>query len=202
VYPPYYLYADEAYLFASQSLANMIDLKQKMNFKVTLAHHTAKQFDDSALYDSIKTNCDITVQFYTRSRKDRDDIAGEMYGGEIDPQDASYANANLAKRQAVIKIGKDNPVRDYIPEVPPLDVTKEQLDDYIAELYQHPWYHDSDSIIKPTHDRPTAHQPAVQSKPATRSRVSKRDTPTDDQADNQTVKGRSAFSRAKSPGSK
>ena len=92
-YPPFYLYADEAYMFASQSLKNMLDLKQKMNFKVTLAHHTAAQFKkDPEVYDSIKTNCDMTVEFYVRSSKDRDEIAGEMYGGDINPKDASYAN--------------------------------------------------------------------------------------------------------------
>lgn len=198
VYPPYYLYADEAYLFASQSLVNIVDLRQKMNFKVTLAHHTAKQFDDPAVYDSIKTNCDITVQFYTRSRKDRDEIAGEMYGGDIDPKDASYANSNLAKRQAVIKIGKDKPVREYIPEVPPPNVTKEELDNYILGLYQHEWYHDSDSI---QHDR-SADKPAIQPQPAKGTRVPKRNPPPHDQAANQTVKGKSAFSQAKPPRSK
>lgn len=197
-YPPFYLYADEAYLFASQSLKDMLDLHQKMNYKLTLAHHTGAQFDDPAVYNSIKTNCDITVEFYTRSRKDRDDIAAEMYGGDIDPKDASYANSNLAKRQAVIKIGKAKPVRDYLPEVPPPDVTKEELDKFILKLYQHEWYHDSDSI---QHDQ-SADKPAIQPKQDKGTGVSKRNPAPHDQADNQTVKGKSAFSRAKPSGSK
>jgi hypothetical protein len=197
-YPPYYLYADEAYMFASQSVKNMLDLKQKMNFKLTLAHHTGAQFDDPAVYDSIKTNCDITVQFYVRGRKDRDDMAKEMYGGDIDPSDASYANTSLAKRQAVIKIGKGNPVRDYIPEVPPPDVTKEELQDYILELYRNDWYYDSDSITQPAHDQ---HQSAVQPKPAKGTGVPKRNPSAHDQATDQTIKGKSAFSRAKPSGS-
>lgn len=157
-YPPYYLYADEAYMFASQSLKNMLDLKQKMNFKVTLAHHTAAQFKaNPEVYDSIKTNCDITVEFYTKSRKDRDEIAGEMYGGAIDPKDASYANSNLARQEAVIKIGKDNPKRDRIPDVPTPQVTKEELQEYILSLYQNPWYHDT--LIK-AHATPKRTNPA------------------------------------------
>jgi hypothetical protein len=155
-YPPYYLYADEAYMFASQSLKNMLDLKQKMNFKVTLAHHTAAQFrSNPEVYDSIKTNCDMTVEFYTKSRKDRDEIAGEMYGGDIDPKDASYANSNLPKQTAVIKIGKDAPKRTQIEDVPTPKVTKEALRDYLLEVYRNDWYYDSDTLEQPTDERPT-----------------------------------------------
>jgi hypothetical protein len=157
-YPPYYLYADEAYMFASQSLKNMLDLKQKMNFKVTLAHHTAAQFSkDPEVYDSIKTNCDMTVEFYVKSRKDRDEIAGEMYGGDIDPKDASYANANLQKQTAVIKIGKDAPVRTRIEDVPVPKVTKDEERNYLLDLYQNDWYYDSDKLIP--HDRPIQENP-------------------------------------------
>lgn len=146
-YPPYYLYVDEAYMFASQSLKNMLDLKQKMNFKVTLAHHTAAQFGkDPEVYDSIKTNCDMTVGFYVKSRKDRDEIASEMYGGDIDPKDASYANSNLPKQTAVIKIGKDNPVRTLIKDVPTPKVTKEELRNYLLELYRNDWYYETNTL--------------------------------------------------------
>ena len=155
-YPPFYLYADEAYMFASQSIKNMLDLKQKMNFKVTLAHHTGRQFHkDPEVYDAIKTNCDMTVEFYVRSRKDRDEIAGEMYGGQIDPKDASYANANLPKQTAVIKLGKDAPVRTLIPDVPTPKVTKEKLRDYILEIYRNEWYYDADKLTN-NHDSITA----------------------------------------------
>lgn len=162
-YPPYYLYADEAYMFASQSLKNMLDLKQKMNFKVTLAHHTAAQFKkDPEVYDSIKTNCDMTVEFYVRSSKDRDEIAGEMYGGDINPKDASYANANLPRQTAVIKIGKDAPKRDRIPDVPTPKVTKDQLKNYLLELYRNDWYYDTKQLEKPTNEptRPKRENPA------------------------------------------
>jgi hypothetical protein len=148
-YPPLYLYADEAYLFASRSLKNILDLKQKLNFKLTLAHHAARQFDDPAVYASIKTNSDMTVLFYVRGRDDRDDIASEMYGGDIDPKDASYANSTLSKQHAVIKVGKDAPKRVRLPDVPTPDVTKEELKGYLIDRYHRlteiGWYRDSDA---------------------------------------------------------
>ncbi|MDT7540571.1 MAG: hypothetical protein QOE33_475 [Acidobacteriota bacterium] len=155
-YRPYYVYADEAYMFASQALKDTLDLRQKSNFKVTLAHHTASQFTDPAVYDSIKTNCDMTVEFYTRSRKDRDEMAGEMYGGDIDPKDASYANSNLPKQTAVIKFGKRAPVRVRIPDVATPKVSAQKLLEYTQELYRRGtdlgWYYDSDKLTEPTYE--------------------------------------------------
>jgi hypothetical protein len=151
-YPPFYLYADEAYMFASQSLKNILDIRQKANFKVTLAHHYARQFAPE-MYEAIKVNCDMTVQFYVRGRETRDDISKEMYGGDIDPEAASYANSNLSRQHAVIKIGKDSPVRTRLPDVPAPRVAKEQLERYILKLYETSnWYFDSDSVTPPSHE--------------------------------------------------
>lgn len=135
-YPPFYLYADEAYLFASESLKNVLDLKQKMNFKVTLAHHYAKQFSPD-FYESLKVNTGMTVQFYIKGRDTRDDISSELYGGDINPKDASYANSNLSKQHAVIKIGKGAPKRERLPDVPTPQITKEDFDGFIINMYQH-----------------------------------------------------------------
>jgi hypothetical protein len=155
-YPPFYLYADEAYLFASRSLKNILDLKQKLNFKVTLAHHAAKQFDDPAVYASIKTNCDMTVLFYVRGRDDRDDIASEMYGGDINPKDASYANSNLPKQHAVIRLGKEPPKRVRLSDVPTPDISKEELTGYTIDCYHRltevGWYRDSDAEAETTYE--------------------------------------------------
>jgi hypothetical protein len=134
-YPPFYLYADEAYLFASESLKNILDVKQKMNFKVTLAHHYGKQFSPD-FYESIKVNTGMTVQFYIKGRETKDDIAREMYGGKIDPEDASYANSNLSKQHAVIKIGKGAPKRERLPDVPTPQITREEFEEYIIKMYQ------------------------------------------------------------------
>jgi hypothetical protein len=162
-YPPFYLYADEAYLFASRSLKNILDLKQKMNFKVTLAHHAAKQFDDPAVYASIKTNSDMTVLFYVRGRDDRDDIAAEMYGGEINPKDASYANSNLPRQHAVIRLGKEPPRRTRLPDVSTPDISKEALKNYIVDLYHRltelGWYRDSDADPETTYEPRRAENP-------------------------------------------
>jgi hypothetical protein len=175
-YPPYYLYADEAFMFASQSLKNMLDLKQKMNFKVTLAHHYAKQFDDPAVYNSILQNCDISAMFYTRSHDDRKQMATEFYGGDIGFEEAAFAAKTLQKQNAVIKIGKDNPVFTKIPNVDTPKVTKEDLRNYILELYRNPWYHDSDKINEPTRTktedtRPVKARTQTDSPPARKPRV-------------------------------
>lgn len=168
-YPPFYLYADEAYLFASRSLKNILDVKQKLNFKVTLAHHAAKQFDDPAVYASIKTNSDMTVLFYVRGRDDRDDIAAEMYGGDINPKDASYANANLPKQHAVIRLGKDAPKRVRLPDVPTPDISKETLTNYTVDLYHHltdlGWYRDSDREPETTYEPRRAKAPHQRTAP-------------------------------------
>jgi hypothetical protein len=162
-YPPFYLYADEAYLFASRSLKNILDLKQKLNFKVTLAHHAARQFDDPAVYASIKTNCDMTVLFYVRGRDDRDDIASEMYGGDINPRDASYANSSLPKQHAVIRLGKDGPKRVRLPDVPTPDISKEVLTGYTVDLYHRltdlGWYRDSDAEAETAYEPRRAKAP-------------------------------------------
>ena len=169
-YPPFYLYADEAYLFASQSLKTILDVRQKMNFKVTLAHHYARQFDLD-MYEAIKVNCDMTVQFYVRGRETRDDISSELYGGDIDPVDASYANSNLSKQHAVIKIGKDAPVRTRLPDVANPDVSKQELTDYIVALYHRGsemhWYYDSDTITQAP-DEPV-HEPRGEEEPHQRT---------------------------------
>jgi hypothetical protein len=120
-----------------------------MNFKVTLAHHYAKQFDDPAVYNSILQNCDISAMFYTRSHDDRKQMATEFYGGDIGFEEAAFAAKTLQKQNAVIKIGKDNPVFTKIPNVDTPKVSREELRNYILELYRNPWYHDSDKINEP-----------------------------------------------------
>lgn len=179
-YPPFYLYADEAYLFASQSLKNILDVRQKMNFKVTLAHHYAKQFDQD-MYESIKVNSGMTVQFYVRGRETRDDIAAEMYGGDINPKDASYANSNLSRQQAVIQIGKDTPTRTRFPDVSTPEVSKQALTNYILELYHNPWYYDAEKIAQPTYEprgEEEPHQRTAQPRvPADRKTDSRRRVP-------------------------
>jgi hypothetical protein len=154
-YPPFYLYADEAQLFASESLKNLLNLKQKLNLKLIIAHHYTKQFNPD-VYEAVKVNCGITVQFYIRGRETRDDIAAEMYGGDIDPKDASYANSNLAQRQAVIKISKGSPQRTMLPFVPDPDISRQELTNYKVDLYHRltemNWYHDADKIIQPIYE--------------------------------------------------
>ena len=50
------------------------------------------------------------------------------YGNNIPPMMASYANQNLPKQYAIIKKGKEEPVRVRIPDVPDITIRKELFD--------------------------------------------------------------------------
>lgn len=187
-YPPFYLYADEAFMFASQALKHLLDLKQKMNFKVTLAHHYAKQFPDADVFNSILQNCDITAMFYTRSHADRKIIATEFYGGDIGFEDAAFATRGLQKQNAVIKIGKDNPVFTRIPDVDPSRISREGLHRYLCGLYEsQPWYYDArelrgqlDNDAKQAVRPQSSRKGTVADRPSARSPKARPKTPFDD----------------------
>jgi hypothetical protein len=63
-----------------------------------------------------------------------------MYGGELSDRQVSYALSALRKQQAVIKLPKVEPHIVRIPDVPDIDLSKEQLESYIAEIYKNPVY--------------------------------------------------------------
>jgi hypothetical protein len=143
-YKPYYLYIDEAAQYANRKLASMLSLKQKTGLKVTLGHQYTEQFEDKYVLNSVLANCKITAMFNVKMSKDRNLISEEFYGGEINPKDASYANSDLAVQHAVIKALKGSPKRVKIPNVEPAPVTKEQLNEYVKNLYSsQDWYHNA-----------------------------------------------------------
>src|SRR5689334_3369825 len=89
-----------------------------------------------------------------------------MYGGEIDPKDASYANSNLSKQHAVIKFGKDAPKRERLPDVPTPQITKDDFNQYIIEMYQHltdlGWYREPKSTNYEPRPEERTHQASSQ----------------------------------------
>ena len=78
----------------------------------------------------------IKAMFNLPGREDRDKIIKMFYGGDISDRDASYANADLPKQTAVIKVGKGKPQRVRIPNVPDINI---KLDDFISKIYQQDW---------------------------------------------------------------
>lgn len=198
---PYYLYIDEASRYANEKLADTLSLKQKTGLKVTLAHQYTDQFPDKTVLNSVLANCKVTVMFNVRMTKDRDLISEQFYGGDINPKDASFANADLPKQEAVIKAIKGSPIRVQIPTVRKPLVTHEQLRQYILDIYANKDFYQGARELKeklePAYVNPPSQPPSPKD-----SRVSKRNPKADYQTDNQTVKGQSAFSRAKPTGSK
>ncbi len=146
---PYYLYIDEAFKFANRKLAETLSLKQKTGLKVTISHQHLSQFEDKVVRDAVLANTKITASFRLGMPEDREYMARHLgYGGQIDPEDASFANTDLQKQYSVIKVLKTRPKRIRIPDVREAPVSASQLKDYISEIYQQPWYYDADKLAK------------------------------------------------------
>lgn len=148
-FKPYYLYVDEAAEFANRKMARILSLKQKTGLRMTLAHQYKAQFEDKYVWDAVMANCKLTAMFNVTMREDRDALSKQFYGGDIDPKDASDANADLPKQYAVIKPLKGSPVRVRIPDVEEPLVTEEELKEYTLNLLSdQPWYQDADELKK------------------------------------------------------
>jgi hypothetical protein len=144
---PYYLYIDEASEYANRKLARTLSLKQKTGLRVTLGHQYTKQFEDEFVLNSVLANTKITAMFNAAMQRDRKLMSEQLgYGGEITPEMATDANANLPKQYAVMKVLKGNPQRVRIPTVEPPPVTDDELEQYILKLYEQPWYHDAKAL--------------------------------------------------------
>lgn len=142
----YYLYIDEAGEYATRKLAKTFALKGKTGLRVTIGHQYFGQFEDKYVVDAINALTNLKAMFNLPGREDRDKITKMFYGGEISDRQASFANADIPKQHAVIKVGKGAPQRVKIPDVKTPPVSKEQLESYIMKLYEQPWYYDPREI--------------------------------------------------------
>lgn len=141
----YYLYIDEAGRYANRNLADLLAYKRKSGLRVTVAHQYFKQFEDSQILDAVKNLTKIKVMFNTPNPSDRLEMVKSLgYGGDIPPTLAQYANQDLPKQTAVVKIGKQPPERIKIPDVPDVKMKQKAQEEYIlklmsnAEYYRHP----------------------------------------------------------------
>lgn len=154
----YYLYIDEAGEYATRKLARTFALKAKTGLRVTIGHQYFGQFEDKYVVDAINALTKLKAMFNLPGREDRDKITKMFYGGEISDRQASWANADIKKQHAVIKVLKDSPERVRIPDVKEPKVDRAQLEAYIAKLYEQPWYynpHDITEKLKSIHDDQT-----------------------------------------------
>ena len=113
----YYLYLDEAGRFVNRNLADALAYKRKTGLRVIVSHQYFKQFEDPYILDAILNLTKVKIFFNIPSRTDRDLITKNLYGGDISDRDASWANSDLPKQTAVVKVGKDSPKRIKIPDV-------------------------------------------------------------------------------------
>jgi type IV secretory system conjugative DNA transfer VirD4/TraG family protein len=136
----YYLYVDEAGRYANRNLADLLAYKRKSGLRVTVAHQYFSQFDDKYVLDAIKNLCKIKVMFNTPDPDDRKIMIKSLgYGGMIPPDLATYANKDLPKKTAIIKIGKTDPQRFQVPEVPDIKIKKKDQDEFVLKLLTNDW---------------------------------------------------------------
>lgn len=136
----YYLYIDEAGQYANRNLAQLLAYKRKSGLRVTVAHQYFNQFEDKHVLDAVKNLCKHKVMFNTPNPTDRLEMIKLLgYGGEIPRLTAEYANKDIPKQYAVLKKGKDSPIRIRIPDVRTPD--PQNFEDYKKSLLNNPWNH-------------------------------------------------------------
>jgi hypothetical protein len=143
----YYLYIDEVGYYATRKLGDMLAYKRKSGLSLTLAHQYFSQIEDSKVADSIMANTKIKVLFNTPSRRDRDEVARMMYGGDVPDRQASHILGQMKKQYAAIKINIQPPRITRLPDVPDIQVTAEELTNYKSQLYQNEWYRSPAEVL-------------------------------------------------------
>jgi len=198
----YYLYIDEAGEYATRKIARALTLKGKTGLRVTIGHQYFGQFEDKYVVEAINALTKLKAMFNLPGREDRDQITRMFYGGEVSDRQASFANADLPRQHAVIKTGKVSPQRVRIPDVPKPAITKDQLDSYINKIYEQPWYFEPNKIQEAIKKKSIYAQPNIQPRPPKNPRPPSRSPKVNNPTVDGTVKGKSAFSKAKQTGNK
>lgn len=145
----YYLYIDEAGRYANRNLADLLAYKRKSGLRVTIAHQYFGQFEDRYVLEAVKNLTKIKVMFNTPNPQDRLEMVKSLgYGGEITPAMAQFANADLPKQYAVIKIGKHPPQRVRINDVPEVKLSRKEQDEFVFKTLLNPWNKHPEDVRK------------------------------------------------------
>ena len=140
----YYLYVDEAGRYANRNLADLLSHAGKTGLRVTLAHQYFSQFEDKYILDAVKNQTKTKIMFNMPNPADRLEMIKLLgYGGDIPHEMAAFANQNLPRQQAVIKIRKDSPKRIRVPDVEKIDV-KFDVNDYL----HNEWNYSVSEVLK------------------------------------------------------
>jgi hypothetical protein len=126
---PYHLYIDEVGHFATPKLAEVIDLKRKMNLWVCSAHQRWGQIKDPDL-ESALYSTPISVVFNCENPDDRLKMVRKMFGGDIGDREAQFALKDTPAREAWIDIQKRKPLKVAIEDVHEPDCTDEEFETY------------------------------------------------------------------------
>jgi len=143
----HYLYIDEAGRYANRNLADLLAYKRKSGLRVTVAHQYFRQFEDGNILDAVKNLTKIKVMFNTPNPQDRLEMVKALgYGGDIPATLAQYANADLPKQTAVIKVGKGAPERIKVPDVADMPMKRKAQDEFVLRLLTHEWNRHPDDV--------------------------------------------------------
>lgn len=162
---PYYLYIDEAGQYINNKLIRLMEVKRHSGFRITIAHQGFFQFPkDKAT--AVKQLTKLKIMFNTPDYGDRLEMIKALgYGGDIPPLLASYANADLPKQYAVIKKGKESPVRVRIPDVPDIKLDKKVETDFINKTLLNEWNYSPDQVREQMENRFYDAKPPVRPTP-------------------------------------
>jgi hypothetical protein len=156
----YYLYIDEAGDYATSKLSYILDKKRKSGLRLTLSHQRFDQFSDKDVSSAVYGGTKIKVLFNTASREDRDKMIRMMYGGEVSDREASYALSQLKKQHAVIKINKMPPVSMRLTDVPDVQMSAKDLNDWKAKHYTNAFYRQAKAVREEINNRFAIRTPA------------------------------------------
>jgi hypothetical protein len=131
----HYLYVDEAGLFVTEALTDIMSYQGKSGLWATIAHHYFEQFDSRRILAGVENNCHIKVLFFAGNEADRDRMLKNMYYGEVKKQ-AEDSAANLKARQAMIRIGKQPAQVFTVQEIPDIpEITREDIGNFKEEIF-------------------------------------------------------------------
>jgi hypothetical protein len=190
----YYLYIDEAGRYANRNLADLLAYKRKSGLRVTIAHQYFNQFEDKYVLDAINNLCKLKIAFYIPNREDRDKFVRSAYGGDLADRDVSHVLSGQKKQYAVIKKPKHPAHIVRIQDVRPVEVSKENLAEYIKQIYKNEWYRTPKEITEGFNRFNTQPQPPSSPKPSGKAPSPNRKT------DNKTASRETAFTRAAKEG--
>lgn len=134
---PYNIFIDEAGLFATRNIAHALDYYRHLNIRLTIAHQGFDQIEDPFILAAIRRSAKNKILFYAASHADRYAMCRDMnYGGELPMEQVTYTLGSTPKQEAVVRIGKLNPVLTSIKQWPDPTVSPKEIDEFVKQLYK------------------------------------------------------------------